>query len=73
MLEGAGMPVMFNPVGSGVETPTAPERAAKDDITRRIGASQSRHVVNAGSDDPWMYSLRLEQGGFRSHRSARYS
>ena len=52
MLEGAGMPVMFNPVGSGVETPTAPERAAKEDITRRIGAWHSRHVVNAGSDTP---------------------
>ena len=73
MLEGAGMPVMFNPVGSGVETPTAPERAAKEDITRRIGAAQSRHVVNAGPDTPWMYSVRLEQGGFLSHRSARYS
>lgn len=46
------MPVMFNPVGSGVETPTAPARAAKDDITRRIGASHSRHVVKAGSDTP---------------------
>ena len=52
MLEGAGMPVMFNPVGSGVETPTAPERAAKEDSTRRIGAVHSRHVVNAGSDTP---------------------
>jgi hypothetical protein len=52
MLEGAGMPVMFNPVGSGAETPTAPERAAKDDITRRIGASHSRHRIKAGSDMP---------------------
>lgn len=67
------MLVMFNPVGSGVETPTAPERAAKDDITRRIGVSHSRHRIKADSDDPWIYSLRLEQGGFRSHRSARYS
>ncbi len=67
------MLVMFNPVGSGVETPTAPERAANEDITRRIGAAHSRHVVKAGSDTPWIYSLRLEQGGFRSHRSARYS
>lgn len=46
------MLVMFNPVGSGVETPTAPERAANEDITRRIGASHSRHVVKAGSDTP---------------------
>jgi len=50
MLEGAGMPVAFKPVGSGVEMPTAPERAAKDDITRRISAPHSRHVVTAGSD-----------------------
>jgi len=67
------MPVIFNPVESGVETPTAPERAAKEDITRRTGASHSRHVVKAGSDPPCMYALRLEQGGFLSHRSARYS
>lgn len=73
MLDGAGIPVMFSPVGSGTDTPTAPERAANEDITRRIGASHSRHLVNAGSDTPWMYSFRLEQGGFRSHRSARYS
>ena len=46
------MLVMFNPVGSGVETPTAPERAANEDITRRIGAAHSRHVVKAGSDTP---------------------
>jgi hypothetical protein len=52
MLEGAGMPVIFNPVGSGVEAPTAPDRAAKEDITRRIGAWHSRHAVNAGSDTP---------------------
>jgi len=52
MLEGAGIPVIFSPVGSGVETPTVPERAAKQDITRRIGAWHSRHVVKAGSDTP---------------------
>ena len=52
MLEGAGMPVMFNPVGSGIETPTAPDRAAKEDITRRIGAAHSRQAVNAGSETP---------------------
>ncbi len=67
------MPVLFKPVGSGVETPTAPERAANDDITRRIAAPQSRHDVNAGSATPWMYSLRREQTGFRRHSSARYS
>ncbi len=67
------MPVMFNPVGSGAETPTAPERAAKYDITRRIGALHSRHLVNAGSDTPWIYSLCLEQAGFRRHSSAIYS
>jgi len=50
MLEGAGMPVIFKPVASGVEIPTAPERAAKDDITRRIAAPHSRHAVNAGSE-----------------------
>lgn len=43
---------MFNPVASGVDTPTAPERAANEDITRRIGASHSRHVANACSDTP---------------------
>ncbi len=46
------MPAIFNPVGSGVDTPTAPERAANEDITRLIGASHSRHVVRAGSDTP---------------------
>ena len=46
------MPVTFKPVASGVETPTAPERVAKDDITRRIAATHSRHVVNAGSETP---------------------
>jgi hypothetical protein len=46
------MLVMFNPVGSGVETPTAPDRAAKEDITRLIGASHSRHLVRGGSDTP---------------------
>ncbi len=50
MLEGAGMPETFKPVGSGVETPTAPERAAKDDITRRTAAPHSRQVVKAGSE-----------------------
>jgi len=73
MLEGAGIPVTFKPVGSGAETPTAPERAANDDMTRRIAAPHSRHSVNAASDIPWMYSLRLEQAGFRRHSSARYS
>lgn len=67
------MPVIFNPVGSGVDTPTAPERAANEDITRLIGASHSRHLGNTGSDTPWMYSLRLEQTCFRRHSSARYS
>ncbi len=67
------MPVMFSPVGSGVDTPTAPERAANEDITRRIDASHSRHLVNAGSGTPWIYSLRLEQAGFLRHSSARYS
>lgn len=52
MLEGAGMPVTFKPVGSGVEAPTAPERAAKDDSTRRIAAPHSRHADNGGSDTP---------------------
>ena len=46
------MPVTFRPVGSGVETPTAPERAANDDSTRRIAAPHSRQDVNAGSDTP---------------------
>ena len=67
------MPVILSPVGSGVDVPTAPERAANEDITRRIGASHSRHLVNAGSDTPWMYSFRREHGGFRRHSSARYS
>ncbi len=73
MLEGAGMPVTFKPVGSGVEMPTAPERAAKEDITRRIAAPHSRQEVKAGSDAGWIYSLRLEQGGLPRHSSARYS
>jgi hypothetical protein len=43
------MPPMFSPVGSGEETPTRPERAAKEDNTRRIGAPQSRHSVKAAA------------------------
>jgi len=50
MLEGAGIPVTFKPVGSGVETPTAPDLAANDDMTRRITAPHSRHADSGGSD-----------------------
>lgn len=73
MLVGAGMPVTFKGVGSGIETPTAPERAAKEDSTRRIVAPHSRQAVKAGPEMLWMYSFRLEHGGFRRHSSARYS
>lgn len=73
MLAGAGMPVTFKGVGSGAETPTAPERAAKEDNTRRTAAPHSRQAVKAGSERLWMYSFRLEHGGFRRQESARYS
>jgi hypothetical protein len=41
--DGTGIPVVFKGVGSGVETPAALERAANEDITRRIGAPHSLH------------------------------
>jgi hypothetical protein len=53
MPDGAGTPVMLSGVGSGEETPTDPERAAKADMTLRIGAPQSRQEVKACSVMGW--------------------
>ena len=73
MPEGGARPVMFNGVGSGVETPNAPDRAANDDMTLRIAAPHSLQADRGESLMDWRYSFRREQGGCRKHRSARYS
>jgi hypothetical protein len=43
---------MFKPVGSGLETPTAPDRAANEEKTRRIAAPQSLQALNGSADTP---------------------
>ena len=58
---------MFKPVGSGVDEPTAPDRAANDEKTRRIAAPHSWQALRGSADTPWMYSLRPGHGGCRWH------
>ena len=60
-------------MGSGLETPTAPDFAANDEKMRLIGAPHSRHSDNEGAVTGWIYSNRLVQDGCRRHCSAKYS
>jgi hypothetical protein len=43
---------MFKPVGSGLDIPTAPDRAANEEKTRRIAAPQSSQAFSGSADTP---------------------
>lgn len=67
------MPVTFNGVGSGLDAPNSPDRAANVDMTRRIDAPHSRHAVSGTSLTGCRYSFLRVHTGRLSHVSATYS